>query len=54
MTFTTTTYFQFKSEYLKAVQNKSEQFCFEGHDFLTEYAKYVLEYLKPKFEKQPA
>lgn len=38
-------------EYAKAVNNRKTQFKFDGHDFLTEYAKYLLEYLKPKFEK---
>ena len=50
MTFTPTIYLKFKSEYLNAVKNNVIQFKFEGHDFLTDYAKYVLEYLKPKFE----
>ncbi len=27
-----------------------EMFVFDGNDFLTSYAKYVIEYLKTKFE----
>ena len=40
----------FKSEYNSAVENKLEMFVFEGNEFLTSYAKYVVEYLKSKFE----
>lgn len=31
--------------YNEAVASKQEQFVFKGHDLLTAYAKYVLEYL---------
>jgi|APGre2960657373_1045057.scaffolds.fasta_scaffold234715_1 hypothetical protein len=41
----------FNTEYNFAVENKVEIFTFEGHEFLTSYAKYMLEYLRPKFEK---
>jgi len=51
MTFTIDTYTRFKLQYLKASNNKKEKFTFDGHEFLTEYAKYLLMYLKPKFEK---
>lgn len=54
MTFTLDTYLRFKAQYLKAVSNHQTQFTFDGHEFLTEYAKYLLQYLKPKFEKQSA
>lgn len=40
----------FKSEYNSAVKNGVEIFTFEGHEFLTSYAKYMIEYLKSKFE----
>ena len=51
MTFTFDTYKRFKDQYKMAVEKKLNQFKFDGHDFLTDYAKYVLQYLKPKFEK---
>jgi hypothetical protein len=51
MTFTHDTYSRFKSHYLKATKNKKEKFTFDGHEFLTGYAKYLLMFLKPKFEK---
>ena len=35
--------------YAHAVETKQEQFLFEGHELVTLYAKYLLEYLKPKF-----
>ena len=54
MNFNLQTYIRFKSEYQKAVKGNQKQFTFEGHEFLTEYAKYLLQYLKPRFEKQPA
>lgn len=40
----------FKKEYNSAVKNNQEMFVFDGNDFLTSYAKYVIEYLKTKFE----
>jgi hypothetical protein len=40
----------FKTEYNSAVKNNHEMFVFDGNDFLTSYAKYVIEYLKTKFE----
>lgn len=40
----------FKKEYNLAVENNQEMFVFDGNDFLTSYAKYVIEYLKTKFE----
>ena len=32
-----------------AVENGEEQFEFEGHDFLTDYAKYLIQYLRGEF-----
>lgn len=34
--------------YGKAVEAKLEQFTFDGHEFVTAYAKYLLEYLDTK------
>lgn len=44
-------YTELKSLYAKAVTDKADSFKFMGESILTSYAKYVLEYLKPKFEK---
>lgn len=40
-----------KEEYAKAVEENREQFSLEGHILLTSYAKYLIEYLSPNFEK---
>ena len=50
--FTPQLYKELKSAYKKAVETKKEQFVFNGHEFLTNYAKYVLEYLGQYFEKK--
>jgi len=50
--FTPQLYKELKSAYKKAVETKEEQFIFNGHEFLTNYAKYVLEYLGQYFEKK--
>jgi len=46
-------YARLKVAYAEAVKAEQETFFFEGHTFLTAYAKYVIEYLKPKFENRP-
>lgn len=51
MAFTKQNYMDFKLEYMKAVRQKKEQFTFRGQEFLTSFAKYLLEYLSSKFEK---
>ena len=51
MTFTKEVYLEFKVQYMESVRGKKETFFFKGHEFLTSYAKYVLEYISPKFEK---
>jgi hypothetical protein len=50
ISFNHPTYQRFKKVYQSAVKNNIEIFVFDGHEFLTAYAKYVMEYLKPKFE----
>ena len=50
ITFNHPTYQRFKNTYNTAVKDNVEMFVFDGHEFLTAYAKYVMEYLKPKFE----
>ncbi len=44
------TYIKLKKEYDNSVKNNISVFIFEGHELLTEYAKYLIEYLKPNFE----
>ena len=44
------TYVRLKNEYNKSVKNNITVFIFDGHELLTEYAKYLIEYLKPNFE----
>lgn len=39
---------KFKKCYTKAVEMKKETFIFRG-EWLVSYAKYVIEYLEPKF-----
>jgi hypothetical protein len=51
MTFTLDTYQKLKNEYNKSVQNNLEVFTFEGHELLTTYAKYLIQYLQTIFEK---
>lgn len=40
-----------KEGYAKAVKENREQFSLEGQILLTSYAKYLIEYLSPQFEK---
>ena len=44
------TYVRLEKEYNDAVKNNVSVFIFDGHEFLTDYAKYLIEYLKPNFE----
>ena len=48
ITFDQETFKNLKQEYRKAVQNNKEIFVFQGHELLTAYAKYVIEYLTIK------
>lgn len=41
---------EFKKHYNKAVKDKMYLFIFKGEEYLTEYAKYVIEYLNGKFK----
>ena len=45
-------YESLKMEYQKSVDNQVDIFVFEGQEILTAYAKYLLEYLSPIFEKK--
>tara|TARA_R110000868_G_scaffold173842_1_gene410255 strand:+ start:1043 stop:1201 length:159 start_codon:yes stop_codon:yes gene_type:complete len=40
-----------KKEYDQAVSLDKEQFVFDKHILLVSYAKYLIEYLEPKFKK---
>ena len=44
-------YLSLKKAYVKAVNEGREQFVFEKHLLLTSYAKYLLEFLAFRFEK---
>ncbi|MDP2371906.1 hypothetical protein [Rhodoferax sp.] len=37
--------------YTHAVETKQEQFTFEGNEYVTSYAKYLLEYLATIFKE---
>lgn len=50
ISFDRESYKNFKKEYNSAVENNQEMFVFEDYEYLTSYAKYVIEYLKTKFE----
>jgi len=50
ISFTATKYKSLKREYKKAVENNKTEFEFEGETWVTNYAKYALEYLEPRFE----
>lgn len=41
-------FLEFQVEYNKAVKNKEQVFMFKEKEFLTGYAKYLIEYLKSK------
>ncbi len=51
MTFTLNTYQRLKIDYRNARQNNLEVFTFDNQELLTDYVKYLIEYLKPNFEK---
>jgi len=38
-----------RKEYDKAARNGDKSFTFEGNDYMTDYAKYMLQYLEEKF-----
>jgi len=48
--FTKADYDKFESLYNTAVLSGKDQFIFKGQDVLVNYAKYVIEYLSPKFK----
>lgn len=42
---------QLVQRYNDAVKNNEKQFVFDGHDLLTAYAKYLVEYLESYIQK---
>jgi len=49
ISFDLPTYQRLRKEYQRSVDNNVEVFVFEGHELLTSYAKYLIEYLTTKF-----
>ena len=47
--FTKFTLYKFKKRYEKAVSDKEEVFTFNGNQYVTPYAKYLIEYMEGKF-----
>jgi hypothetical protein len=41
---------ELRTKYSEAVKNGLEMFLFEGHQLVTSYAKYLLEYLDTNFK----
>jgi hypothetical protein len=50
ISFNKTTFLSLKNEYQKAVETSKNTFMFEGNELLTNYAKYLIEYLTPTFK----
>lgn len=48
ITFTEKTFIQFVKLYYKSLREETTQFEFMSHQFLTGYAKYMIEYLEPQ------
>lgn len=47
--FTQESWHRFKDRYAQAVLTAEEQFTFEGHEFVTAFAKYFIEFHNNKF-----
>lgn len=52
MKLTTKEIKKLKKLYNKAVEQETESFMFNGHEILTAYAKYLLEYLEEAIKKR--
>jgi hypothetical protein len=50
ISFNKTTFLSLKNEYQNAVETSKNTFMFEGNQLLTNYAKYLIEYLTPTFK----
>ena len=44
-------FIKFKKAYQSALNKSHDSFFFEGNEFLTSYAKYLIEYLEPQFKE---
>lgn len=44
------TFSRLKNEYQNAVDTSKNTFMFDGHELLTNYAKYLIEYFTPMFK----
>ena len=42
---------QLKKQYQNSVDNNVEVFTFDGHEILTSYAKYLIQYLESNLKK---
>lgn len=51
-TWTLKQFLDFKKEYEFTVKAEHVSFWFEHDEFLTAYAKYLIEYLEPQFKKE--
>ena len=49
MNFTYELFLKLKKEYSIAVKQQRQTFEFEGHTLLTDYAKYLIEYLDSQY-----
>lgn len=51
LSWTKKTFTYFKRHYIRALNNNQSSFFFEGNEFFTSYAKYLIEYLEPQFKE---
>jgi len=45
-------YKKLKESWKKAVEEKKDSFNFENQELVTDYAKYLIQYLKSKFDEK--
>lgn len=50
ITWTKPMLLRFKESYGQAVGERREDFTFDGHLFVTNYARYLIQYLEGKFK----
>jgi hypothetical protein len=43
---------RFEKEHRKARDTRLDKFTFDGHDFDTSYAQYLIEFLKTEFQRR--
>lgn len=51
MLFTPVMQRRFKAAHAKATEEGKDSFVFEGHEFLVEYAKYMIQYMEMENQK---